>query len=576
MYVAEVPNRNSKPTYLIRESYRENGHVKTRTILNITKWPKSLIMGLKKLFKGEEIHSLDDVFTIKRSLPHGHIAAVLGTLKKCGLYKIITSAINNKVKLILSLIVSRIIYPGSKLKLSRIINENTCASTFGQLLNINNITEKDLYRAMDSLYKNKDLIEKKLAKKHLSGDSLILYDTTSTYFEGKRCPIAKYGYNKDKKKGKLQIVIGLICSEQGCPIAVEVFEGNTKDSDTLQYQINKMREKFNLKRIILVGDRGLITDTKIRNELKYEKNLDWITALKSVQIRELVEKKDVDTSLFDDWGIAEISSKLYPGERLIVCYNPLLKKDRRTERDQLLKKTEQELAKIQEATKREKYKLKGKDKIGVRVGKIINKYKMAKHFIIDIHDNNLNYEQNTDKIEAEKKLDGIYIIRTSLKKEEATADQAVLKYKNLSNVEKAFRCLKTIDLHIRPVYHRLTDRVKAHVFLCMLAYYVQWHMKKKLAPILFEDAEKEVANMTRENAASPAKRSIDALLKDKNKITKTGLPVHSFNSLMKDLSTVTKNWIYKEGDESQLYVIYPKLTEVQKEAFSLLGVSHKM
>lgn len=573
MYIDRVPNRNSPPAILVRESFRHKGKVCKRTIANISKLPSYAIDSLEQILKGKSVlqDDLQDCFEIKRSLPHGHVAAILGVIRKTGLDTIIDRNDSRQRSLAISMIVSRILSPESKLATSRELSQETATSTLNEELEIGQVDEDDLYEAMDWIGQRQQDIERKLAEKHLKNGSLVLYDVSSTYFEGKSCPLAKRGHSRDGDKGSLQIVFGLLCTTEGCPVAVEVFEGNTADPRTLSLQIQKVRERFGLKRVVFVGDRGTLTSARIEQEMKEVEGLDWITALKSCEIRELTE--GFDMTLFDKRGIIEIEGhEQYPGERLIVCYNPFMAERRKNKREELLKETDKLLDKIEEATKRDRRPLRGKDTIGIKVGKVIGKYKMAKHYEIEITDSSFHYTRKEEKIQKEASLDGIYVIRTSVQRDVLDAEGSVKAYKSLSEVERAFRSCKTVDLKIRPIYHHLSERVRAHVFLCMLAYYIEWHMRGMLAPILFDDADAAGAEMLRESVVGPAQRSQEARDKSTKKTTAEGLPVHSFQSLLKDLGTVTRSTVELKGLKEVTFTRITQLTQLQEKAFQLLGI----
>jgi transposase len=570
MYIAKVPNRNSPPTYLLRESYRENGKVKNRTLANLTSLATEKIEAMRRILKGEKLVSAEEAFQILRSTPHGHVAAVLGTGKRLGLDRILAGRRCRQRDLIMATIVARVLEPRSKLATARGLSEQTRSSTLGEILDLNEVDEEELYRAMDWLLERQPAIEKKLAQKHLKEGSLVLYDLSSSYYTGRCCPLAKYGHSRDGKRGFPQINYGLLCDRDGCPVATEVFEGNTSDATTVPAQIAKLRERFGLKRIVIVGDRGMLTSKQIRNELDGVEGLEWITALRSDSIRKLIESGDVDRSLFDEHDLAEITSPEFPGERLIVCRNPFLADERARKRVELLKATEKELDKIVAATRREKRRLKGQKEIALRVGKEINKRKVGKHFILTIEDDRFAYRRDEAKIAAEAALDGLYVIRTSVEADAMTAEETVATYKSLSTVERAFRSLKTVDLKVRPIYHRLADRVKAHVFLCMLAYYVEWHMRRELAPLLFDDEDHAQAEAKRKSVVAPAERSDSALAKDRTKQTSDGLPVHSFRTLLADLATLTKNRV--RAAEATLDMLAAP-TPIQSRAFRLLQLN---
>lgn len=572
MYIERVPNRNSPPAILLRESYREDGKVLKHTIANLSKWPPHLIDGLQTLLRGGvAVESLEGSFEVQRSLPYGHVAAVLGTLWKIGLDKIIDRSNSRQLLLVIAMIVARIIDPGSKLSTVRGLSEETAFNSLHEELNIGPVNEDELYAAMDWLLERQSNIENALAKRHLSDGSLVLYDVSSTYFEGQSCPLAYHGHSRDGKGEHLQIVFGLLCNVEGCPVAIEVFEGNTADPKTLSSQIQKVRVRFGLQRVIWVGDRGMITEARINEEMRGVEGLQWVTALRSSAIRHLVEEGALQISLFDERDMAEIWHPEYPGERLIACRNPFMADRRTRKRDALLEATERELDKIVQATKRQKKPLKGKDSIGIRVGKTIGKYKMGKHFEIEITDESFSYRRNVKRIEEEAALDGIYVIRTSVPAEGLDSEAAVKTYKRLSVVERAFRSHKTVDLKVRPIYHRTADRVRAHVFLCMLAYYVEWHMRQLLAPILFDD-DNEEGETLRKSVVAPAQRSPQALAKAATKQTEEGLPVHSFQTLLKDLATIVKANIAPKLPGAIPFCKITIPTPLQKKALELLSI----
>ena len=577
MYVARIPNRSSPPAFLLRESYRQGGKVKSRTLANITHWPAEKIQALRRVLKGEALVSPEEAFEIQRSLPHGHVAAVLGTVRRLGLDRVVGSKPCVERRLVVAMIVARIIDPRSKLATARGLGWQTALTSLGQMLEVSSASEEDLYGAMDWLLLRQPTLEKALARRHLSEGTLVLYDVTSSYYEGRTCPLAQWGHNRDGKKDKLQIVYGLLCNVDGCPVAVEVFEGNTADPKTLGAQIKKIRDRFGLKRVVLVGDRGMLTEARIREELKPIEGLDWITALRAPAIRKLVaEGAFVPTSLFDERDLAEIRSPSYPGERLVVCRNPFLADERARKREALLQATERELDKIVAAVQRPKRALRGQDKIGLRVGKKLNRFKVGKHFRITITEDSLHYERDGQKTAQEAALDGIYIVRTSASEASLGPEQTVRAYKGLSVVERAFRSFKTVDLKVRPIHHRLADRVRAHVFLCMLAYYVEWHMRQALAPILFDDDDKHTAEALRKSVVAPAQRSDRAQRKALTKRTDQGHPVHSFQTLLEDLATITKNRVRFLQAHTQTTQMLASPTPLQQRVFELLKVPLKL
>lgn len=572
MYIERVPNRNSPPCALIRESYRDAGKVHKRTLANISHLPDETIEQIRLLLKGGKvIENSDDDFQVIRSLPYANVKSVLSTLKQTGLDRIISSSPDNKNhKLAVAMIISRIINPCSKLATVRSLNQQTSSTVLSDLLGIDDINENDLYHAMDWLLKRQGKIETSLAKKHLQDGSLVLYDVSTSYFEGTNCPLAKRGNDRDKKDGKLIIVYGLLCNKEGCPVAIEVFEGNTADPKTVKVQIKKLMSRFAMKRVVIAGDRGMLTSARIKEELKPVEGIDWISALKSPQIRKIMADNEIERSLFDKQDIAEITHPDFPGERLMVCYNPFLDDKRKKTRESLLEATEKKLQKIVNAISRKRKPLRGEKEIGIAVGKVINKHKVGKHFKIEITKNSFTFQRKKESIENESNLDGFYVIRTSVPKEDMTAEQAVKSYKQLSAVEQAFRSLKTVDLKIRPIFHYLAERVKAHVFLCMLAYYVEWHMRQRLAPMLFDDDDKVTAEYLRTSPVKNAQPSLKAKHKAvTKKCEQDGQPVHSFQSLLADLATITRNTIKLAGKQFEK-ITTP--TPLQQKALNLLKV----
>jgi DDE family transposase len=471
MYIEAVPNRNSPPAILLRESYRENGKVRKRTLCNLSDWPAAYIEGLRGVLKGGTVIPVErEAFTVIRSLPHGHVAAALLTARRIGLDRILSPDGNRNRDLILALLIGRILDPASKLAAARALSPATAASSLGGVLGLGDVDEDELYQALDWLLQRQPAIEATLAKRHLSNGTLVLYDVSSSYMEGRCCPLAKRGYSRDGKKGTLQIIYGLLCAPDGCPIAIEVFEGNTADPMTLAGQVEKLKRRFHLDHVVMVGDRGMITQARITENIA-PTGLDWITALRAPAIRALLDSGALQLSLFDQRDMASITAPDFPNERLVVCRNPDLAAERTRKRGDLLAATERELARIQAAIARKRDPLRGTAAISLAVGAVINRYKVAKHFDLNIADTAFSFARKTAEIAAEAAVDGIYVIRTSLPAETFDDATTVRSYKSLACVERAFRCIKTVDLHVRPVYHWLADRVRAHVFLCMLAYY---------------------------------------------------------------------------------------------------------
>ncbi|HET9678199.1 MAG TPA: IS1634 family transposase [Solirubrobacterales bacterium] len=572
MYVETVPNRNSPPAILLREAYREDGKVKKRTLANLTDWPKELIEGFRALLKGGKVIAAErEAVSILRSLPHGHVAAVLGTLRATGLDRILGPAGERRRDLIIAMIVSRLIAPASKLATARGLDPATAVSSLGEVLGLGAVDEDELYDALDWLLERQPAIETSLARTHLADGVLVLYDVTSSYLEGRCCRLAKLGYNRDGKKGKLQIVYGLLCAADGCPVAVEVFDGDTGDPKTLSAQIAKVKERFGLTRVALVGDRGMITQARLDQEIRPAR-LDWITALRAPAIRALLDAGAFQLDLFDERDMASITAPDYPGERLMVCRNPELARLRAKKREDLLKATERDLAPIREAVRRARKPLRGKAAIALKVGAALNKHKMAKHFEMTIEDDCFDFRRKEKAISEEAALDGIYVVRTNLPAAALDDAGAVAAYKSLGGVERAFRSLKTVDLEVRPIFHWASPRVKAHVLLCMLAYYVEHHMRARLAPLLYDDDDREAAAKLRTSVVAKAERSPAALRKEATGLTEGGLPVQSFQSLLADLGTCCRIQAATPINENYVFTIYSRPTTTQARAFELLGV----
>jgi transposase len=574
MYITRVPNRGSPPAVLLRESFRENGKVKTRTLANLSRWPEHKLDRLDRALKGlpPADWDLSEAFDITRSLPHGHVAAVLGTAEKLGIAELIDPTPSHNRDLVCAMLIATVIEPGSKLAIARGLRAETATSSLGVVLGVAGCDEDDLYEAMDWALERKDGIETQLAARHLANGTLVLYDVSSAAFEGRTCPLGAIGHARDGVKGRLQIVYGLLCSPTGVPVAIEVFDGNTADPKTLTAQIDKLKTRFELTNIALVGDRGMLTSARIRDELR-PADLDWISALGAPQIKTLVEDGALQLSLFDEQNLFEITHPDYPGERLVCCHNPALADERARKRAELLAATEKELQAIAEATRRARRPLRGTDKIGLRVGKVRNKFKMAKHFDLHITDEAFSFTRNQDSIAAEAALDGIYVLRTSLPDNALGRDDVVGRYKDLADVERFFRTLNS-ELDVRPIRHRLADRVRAHMFLRMLSYYISWHMKQALAPILFQDNDKPAAAAKRADPVAPAQRSDEALKKAARKRTEDDTPVHSFTSLITDLATICANHI-QPTDDLPAFTKTTTPTPLQRRAFDLLAVSHR-
>jgi hypothetical protein len=574
MYVAVVPNRSSRPAILLRESYRDGAKVKNRTLANLSDWPPDRIETLRAALRGDKLVPAGEGLEIVRALPHGHVAAALGLARRIGLDQLLPDGPERRRNLAVALIVARLIDPAAKLATARALDETTATNSLGVTLGLGAVNFKEVYAALDWLGMAQPSIETALARQHLSDGTLVLYDVSSSYVEGRCCELARFGHSRDSRPDKMQIVFGLLCAADGCPVAIEVFEGNTGDPSTLGNQIAKLKERFGLKRVVMVGDRGMITQARIEGELK-PAGLDWITALRAPAIQQLAaEGGPLQLSLFDDRDLAEIESPDFPGERLVVCKNPALAEERRRKRDELLDATEQDLKDIQARIVRKRQPLRGADKIGLAVGALLGRRKVAKHFRITITDGALSFTHDHAAIATEAALDGFYVLRTSVPADALNAADTVRAYKSLANVERAFRSLKTVDLDIRPVFHWVRPRVRAHVFLCMLAYHLEWHMRQALAPILFDDHDRAAGEALRTSPVAKAQPSPAAKRKAKTKRTDDGLPVHSFRTLLADLATLTRNSV--RCAKSPAMALLARPTQIQQRAFDLLGVKPQL
>jgi transposase len=531
MYIEIVPNRNSRPAVLLREGWREGKKVCKRTLANLTDWPAQKVDALRRVLKEETLVSPDEAFSIERSLPHGHVELILEAVKRIGIDTAISAKRTRERDLVLAMIIERLIDPCSKLATTRLWHSTTLA----EQLDVGDADEDELYAAMDWLLARQSRIEKKLAKQHLSEGCQVLYDVSSSYYEGHTCPLVRPGHSRDKKRGKPIVVYGVLTDAQGCPLAVEVYPGNTGDPTTVPDQVNTLKQRFELDRVILVGDRGMLTQTQI-DELKRHPGVGWISALRSEKVRKLFDQKYLQLSLFDQQNLAEIHSPDFPGERLMACFNPLLAQERKRKRRELLEATEQALEKISKEVKRRTKTPLSAAEIGTKVGKIINRFKMGKHFELSITDGQFSYARRTDAIEREAEVDGIYVIRTSECKQSLSAEDAVRSYKNLAQVERVFRTFKGLDIRIRPIHHRTEERVRAHIFICLLAYYVEWHLRQVLAPLLFDDETLALDRKQRDPVA-PAEPSTAAKSKKVARTTEDGLPIHSFKTLMAEMGT---------------------------------------
>jgi hypothetical protein len=574
MYIESVPNRDSPPAILLRESYREDGKVRKRTLANLSCLPDEVIEGLKVLLRGGvAVPSAEEVFSVERTLPHGHVAAVLGSARGCGAMTWFASAPKELQSLLLAMLVARVISPGSKLATHRVLHDDTANSSLGRVLGVGQCRADDLYAALDWLHDAQPSIEHRLARQHLVGSTLVLYDLTSTWLTGRCCELAARGHSRDGKRDDPQIVFGLICTSEGCPIAVEVFPGNTADPATVAAQVSKLRDRFGIEHIVWAGDRGMLTSARIEQVLKPQ-GMDWVSSLRSPQIAQLAaEHGPFQPSLFDERNLLELTSEHFPGERLVVCRNPLLAEERARKRAELLAATEVDLAKIAAATQRARNPLRGEQAIALRVGRVIEHFHMAKHFELTITDTSLSWQRRHEAIAQEAALDGLYVIRTSVPAGQLDAAAAVAAYKSLSHVERAFRSIKTVDLHVRPVFHYNAQRVRAHVFLCMLAYYVEWHMRARLKPMLFDDEYLDEASASRASPVVKAVRSEHAKAKDASKLADDGLPLHSFRTLLQDLGTLAYNVTHTALSPNAKIVLTTRPTPLQVKAFALLGLN---
>jgi Transposase DDE domain len=569
MYVAVVPNRGSRPAILLRESYRDGEKVKNRTLKNLSDWPAERIARLRAVLRGDPLVPAGEGLEIVRALPHGHVLAALGTARRTGLDRLLPRGPERRRQLALALILARLLDPAAKLATVRALDAATASHSLGATLELGRVTAKEVYAALDWLGAAQPGIERALARRHLKDGALVLYDVTSSYLEGRCCALARFGYSRDGRRDKAQIVIGLICAADGCPVAIEVFEGDVGDPTTLAAQITKIRERFGLKRVVLIGDRGLITQARIEEEIK-PAGLDWLTALRAPAIRALLARGALQLDLFDQRDLAEIASPDYPGERLIVCKNPLLAAERARKRTELLAATERDLARLQARVRRPRQPLRGAAAIGQAVGAVLGRRKVAKHFHITITDHDLSFARDDAAIAAEAALDGIYVLRTSVPTEALDAAATVRAYKGLAQVERAFRALKTVDLEVRPVFHWIAPRVRAHVFLCLLAYYLEWHLRQALAPLLFDDHDRAAAAAQRASPVAKAEPSPAARRKATTKRTADRLPAHSFRSLLADLATLTRNTVRFGRAATTQLLATP--TPLQQRALDLLGL----
>jgi hypothetical protein len=570
MYIDTVPNRNSPPAVLLRESYRRGSRVLKRTLANLSEWPPAKIQAFRRLLRDEPLLPPAQLFQIERSLPHGHVQAVLGLMRKLGVDTLLGAKRSRARDLALAMIAERLVAPVSKLATTRLWHSSTLAEELG----VGEAREDELYAALDWLLERQAAIEAKLAARHLQPGACALYDVSSSYYYGQHCPLARYGHDRDGKRGLPVLLYGVLGDREGRPVAVQVYAGNTGDPTTVPDQVRKLQEDFGLARIVLVGDRGMLTETQIEN-LRAHPGLGWISALRSPAIRELVARGHLERSLFDQQNLAEIRAPDFPGERLIACYNPLLAEERRRKRAELLEATEKDLARLsREVARRTRRPLKAAQ-IGLKAGRMIQRFKMGKHFSLEIADGRFAFARDAQSIGAEEVLDGLYVIRTSEQAAQFDAAETVRAYKSLARIERAFRCLKGLDLRIRPIFLRTEAHVRGHVLVCLLAYYVEWHMRQALAPLLFEDEELPRTRPSRDPVA-PAEPSESVQKKKASKRTPAGEPVHSFASLLEELATLCRNTCSLKSAPAQgsgeRFKMLTRATPLQRRVFDLLGV----
>src|SRR5277367_1967643 len=572
MFIETVPNRTSPPAILLRESYRdEAGKAQKRTLANLSKLPASLIAGLKGLLKGGVAiltapgAASEEGLRIERSLPHGHVAAGLGMVRKIKLDRLLLSTAKDEPSrrccdLAVGLIVDRLLAPRSKLGFVRAVNSPTASSSLGEVLSLDTVAEREVYAALDWLLEQQPRVESALARRHLKNGTLVLYDVSSSYLEGRKCPLAQHGYSRDHRPDRLQIVYGLLCTREGLPVAVEVFDGDTADPTTLAAQIKKLRQRFALERVVLVGDRGMLTSARIREEVE-PAGFDWISCLRNDAIQQLAsDDGPLQLSLFDERDLAEIAApEQFPGERLIVCRNPLLAQERA-------------LARIAARVRAKRNPLRGAAEIGRAVGAVVGKHKVAKHFEIEIGEAQLVYRRKIDGIAREARLDGVYVVRTSVPAAALDADETVQAYKDLARVERAFRCLKTVDLDIRPIRHWTAERVRAHVFLSMLVYHVEWHLRRALAPLLFHDTDIAAARAERSSPVAKTEPSPTAKTKKATKRNPAGQPVMNFADLLAHLGTLARNTLITSLHKGHSFTLHTRPTAIQETAFKLLEI----
>ena len=563
MYIETVPNRNSRPAILLREGWREGKRVRKRTLANLTDWPTEKVEALRQVLKGRRLLAPDDAFAIERSLPHGHVDAVLAMARRLELDRLIAPKRCPERDRVLAMVVERVLHPASKLATTRRWHSTTLAEELG----VGDDDEDALYEAMDWLLARHERIEQRLARRHLHEHAPVFADVSSSYYEGRTCPLMRFGYNRDGKRGKTQVVYAVLSAPGGCPVAIEAYPGNTADPKTVPDQATKLQERFGLERVVLVGDRGLLTQVQIEHLKRYP-GLGWVSALNTTQIRALVEQEALQLSLFDAQGLGEFVCEAYPGERLVACYNPLLAEERSRKREALLGATEAGLERVaREAARRTRKPLSAAE-LGRKVGRVLGRHKVAKHFEWDVHDGRLRYERNRERIEAEARLDGIYVIRTSEPATRLSSEDTVRTYKGLAAVERWFRAVKGWPIAVRPIHHREERRVRAHLFLCLLAGYLQWHLRRALAPLLFDDETLDEVRRTRDPVAEPTPHARN---KKVRRCTDDGLPLHSLDTLLGELATRCRNTCRVRSDpEAPTFTLLTQPTETQRRVTELI------
>ena len=565
MYIETVPNRNSRPAILLRQGWREGKRVRKKTLANLTDWPAEKVEALRQVLKGQRLIAPEEAFAVERSLPHGHVETLLTVSRRLGLERLIAPKRCPERDRVLAMVLERLLHPASKLATTRLWHSTTLAEELG----VGDDDEDDLYEAMDWLLERQERIERRLAKRHLHEGEPVFADVSSSYYEGRTCPLMRFGYNRDGKRGKTQLVYAVLSAPGGCPVAVEAYPGNTADPNTVPDQVVKLQQRFGLERVVLVGDRGLLTQVQIEH-LKRHRGLGWVSALRAPQIRALVEQQALQLSLFDEQNLAEIISQDYPDERLVACYNPLLAEERARKREALLAATEAGLERVAREAARRTRKPLGAAELGRKVGRVLARHKMGKHFQWEVEHGRVEYRRNAEGVEAEACLDGIYVLRTSEPAERLSSQDTVRTYKGLSDVERWFRTLKGLEVRVRPIRHREERRVRAHLFVCLLAGYLEWHLRRALAPLLFDDETLEQARRTRDPVAA-AKPTPHAREKKTRRRTDDGLDLHSLDTLLAELATRCRNTCRVLSDPTAPpFSLLTEPTQTQRRAAKLI------